>query len=442
MVTRPADADNLLSGPETVVWDSINQRYLVSNMYTPYNIVAIDLDGNYSVFSSDLNWPHGMTIVGDTLFVTVNEDAQGGVVGLDLSTGARVFEQFNPGWYNSLIGLTADTSGWLYISHGPSQVHRMRITDGDWHTVLSGVAMPNGSHFDAHSNRVLVPAESFQDVIHVIDAAGYALSTLPVQYGRYSCITEDQRGNFYISAFWEGEVFRFDDSLNNRELVALGTGPEGICFNKHHSTLVVPNLALDVIAFYPLDVDLWFTGGSEADWVPFEAHFEGHATGLITEWWWDFGDGESAVGAAPSHTYVVPGHYDITMRAITDGGDTLSRVYPRYVHALADTVWAEFSTGPGGTVEVVINACNSVPLAQMIIPVEYSGDLNLAFDSYTTVGCRTDGFGEKTIIDHDTSANQLAFRFTPRPRGSPLHMPAGTGPLFKLTFHPVRPGVL
>jgi hypothetical protein len=86
-------------------------------------------------------------------------------------------------------------------------------------------------------------------------------------------------------------------------------------------------------------------------------------------------------------------------------------------------------------VEIVVWATNTIPLGRILLPVEYSGDLNLVYDSYSTEGCRTDGFGEKDLIDHDPVSKTIGFQFTPRPGGPPLYMAAGTGPIVKLNFY-------
>ncbi len=78
-----------LANPETVIYDFANERYLVSNMSNG-NIVAIDKDGSYTVFNSELSSIYGMTIVDNTLYVSSNDPARDGIVGFDLTTAQQV----------------------------------------------------------------------------------------------------------------------------------------------------------------------------------------------------------------------------------------------------------------------------------------------------------------------------------------------------------------
>lgn len=48
--------------------------------------------------------------------------------------------------------------------------------------------------------------------------------------------------------------------------------------------------------------------------------------GVIVLYDWNFGDGESAAGARPTHTYAAPGTYDVTLRVTDDRGRTAETV--------------------------------------------------------------------------------------------------------------------
>ena len=80
-----ARAQSLYNNPESVVYDSVRNRYLVSNVGGG-NIVQVNSDGSTSYFSTVLTRTLGMVIIGDTLYVA---DITG-VVGFDLSTSQRI----------------------------------------------------------------------------------------------------------------------------------------------------------------------------------------------------------------------------------------------------------------------------------------------------------------------------------------------------------------
>jgi len=54
----------------------------------------------------------------------------------------------------------------------------------------------------------------------------------------------------------------------------------------------------------------------------------------ITDWAWDFGDGQGGVGQAPTHVYNSPGVYDVALTVSSDSGSNLL-VKPGYVHVTA-----------------------------------------------------------------------------------------------------------
>jgi PKD repeat protein len=75
-----------------------------------------------------------------------------------------------------------------------------------------------------------------------------------------------------------------------------------------------------------------FTGCATADEAPFMVSFSNQSSGNITGYLWDFGDGSSSIEKAPSHTYVLPGYYEISLSVTgPDGSDTLARADCVYV---------------------------------------------------------------------------------------------------------------
>ncbi|UCC44504.1 MAG: PKD domain-containing protein [Candidatus Zixiibacteriota bacterium] len=431
-------AQNLIGNPETVVWDSSHNRYLVSEMGPPNNIVEIDEFGSHRVFFEDTYFHHAMTIVGNTLYAACNRNQMGGIVGIDLDTREVVFENLQTAWLNWTNGVAADTSGYLYFTFGASSFYRMRLSDGQTTLRSAGqITVPNGLHFDSLRNRILICAELNQPGIWEYDVSNDSLFKLSLFTKRYSCMTEDQAGNFYTSVFFDNQVLRYDSSLSgSSEIVATGDGPEGICFNKLHSTLVVPNLNLNTIEFIPMDVDLWMTADTLVGPPPLAVQFVGASAEEIVEWSWVFGDAGTASVADPSHVYETGGLYDITMRAVTVSGDTLVRVYPNHVSVLSDSLWAgetEVARSPGEAA-LVIYARNNLPLSELVIPIEFSGSVDLTFDSVSTAGCRSEGFEVVDQVDYDPEARQIAFRMRPRDYGSPLYVNPGSGPVLKMYF--------
>jgi PKD repeat protein len=88
-----------------------------------------------------------------------------------------------------------------------------------------------------------------------------------------------------------------------------------------------------------------FTATPESGFPPLVVTFNGTASsspnGVIVEYEWLFGDGESAGGASVTHTYVAKGIYDVTLEVRDEAGKTDART--RSVQALNRAPIARFS---------------------------------------------------------------------------------------------------
>ena len=127
---------------------------------------------------------------------------------------------------------------------------------------------------------------------------------------------------------------------------------------------------------------------SDTAWgnVPLDIEFTGSSDLTVINWIWDFGDGDSSFVQSPHHTYTSPGRCDVTLQVIAGEG---VRTYTatNYITALADSMTAPNVQGePGSQVMVEIVANNTVPIRRVVIPVEYSGSLDLTVDSFSTAG--------------------------------------------------------
>lgn len=67
------------------------------------------------------------------------------------------------------------------------------------------------------------------------------------------------------------------------------------------------------------------------------------ASGVITAWEWDFGDGNTSTNSNPSHTYLSPGQHQVKLKITTDGGcqDSITKTIIVYYLPIA-----QFETTP------------------------------------------------------------------------------------------------
>ncbi|MDH4035465.1 MAG: DUF362 domain-containing protein, partial [candidate division Zixibacteria bacterium] len=169
--------------------------------------------------------------------------------------------------------------------------------------------------------------------------------------------------------------------------------------------------------------------------VPLEVGFEATSLLSVNSWEWDFGDGGSSTTPSATHTYENPGLYDVTVSVDSDG-DTRTRTKHRYIAALADTLAAStFDLPIGGNIELVINGANVLPLNSITIPVEFSGTLDLQYDSMSVAGCRTEFFEDVQILHYSPVGKKLTLQLQTSSNYPGLQ--AGTGSVVKLHFHTV-----
>ncbi|MFQ6007722.1 MAG: M43 family zinc metalloprotease [Candidatus Zixiibacteriota bacterium] len=177
---------------------------------------------------------------------------------------------------------------------------------------------------------------------------------------------------------------------------------------------------------------LLFTADSTVGWVPLDVTFKGSSMYNVEAWIWQFGCGHSdtTVFDTITHTYEIPGMFDVTL-SIDTGGDTLTLRRQNYVSVLADSLIGQDTVGSRlMEVAVTVYARNNVPLDFIMIPFEFYGTMDLEYDSFSTVGCRTDFFDNKTYVHYDPSND----RFTLKLQSSLSDLPPGEGAVAKLYF--------
>ncbi len=440
-LAAPLDAQDL-SKPETIVWDSAHSRYLVSNWNTG-DIVQIDLDGSYTLFSDGVQSAAGMHIIGDSLFVASNFTAQQGIAIFSLTTAQQI-GYFKPTGMQFANSICSDTSGYLYVSDTQTnRIYRVLLPTGVSSTLCNSITLPNGIFFDRRNNRLLVASNASGSPLWEVSTSTGAVSAATTFAGEFDGMDEDNMHNLYVSWSGAGLVYRFDSTLaGTPTLLRSGHNqPEGICFNRQHSVLGIPNMFAHTVALIPYDVDVWAEIDTSTGWVPLDVTFKGRSAYAGVSYEWDFGDGETATGDSIVHRYDDGGNFDVTVRAITPSGDTATRIYPRQIVALADSVWADSTVidTHTGKVAITISGRFSTALRELTIPVTYAGSLSLLLDSVSLAGCLTSFFDTVYEQHANPSARQSTYRLIAREYGAPLYIAANRGPVLRLYFQTVFP---
>ena len=256
MISIVCLSQNLLNNPESVVYDSVYQHYLVSNCGDG-SIVEIDNSGQQSYFNTQLTVSVGMHIVGDTLFVSSDEGVYSGVVGFLLSTGEMVFH-VNIAEKQLLNDITSDLAGNLYVTDSDAnRIYKVRINDMTYTTFVNyGLGWPNGIMYDMPNNRLLVLSCGLPNrPLLSVNLEDSTVSTV-VNTGTNANdgITADNNGNTYFASWTTGKVYRYDETFTNPpEVVSSGhSRPADIFFEKQSNILAVPNTNSNTVDFIQL----------------------------------------------------------------------------------------------------------------------------------------------------------------------------------------------
>jgi len=230
----------LLNNPESVVYDSLRDRYLVSNWNTGH-MVQIDSDGVQDYFIISQHCYAGLHIKGDSVYVACRGE---GVRGFDLETG-QLFLDVDIPESNVANDITSDNSGYLYVSDpNVHRIFKVRISDGQYSIfVESGVSVPNGIIFDEPHNRLLLVSARNVAPVQAISLVDSSVSTI-VNTGIsiLDGLTADGRGNFYFSAWSTNSVYRYDSTFTNppEQISTHAPEPADIFYNVHDDVIAVP----------------------------------------------------------------------------------------------------------------------------------------------------------------------------------------------------------
>jgi len=274
--------------PESVVYDSVNDRYLISNTGSG-DIIAVPRDNptNMSLFVLGTNsgWVSmkGIIIIGNTIWCACTFDASIGykeaLVGRDLNDGAITHTiDFPSGDF--INDVTADASGNIYLS-GNSVIYQVdpNTSPATITTLLTSTNAYNGLYFDDANNRLLFTDDSPSNgaQISAMDMSDNSTSVLfasPAGVEWCDGLTMDHLGNIYYSV-WStpNQVMRYNP---NTEIVdEASTGFNGVPHAGaadifYHDLSDVPGkVSTSMNSVGTLVVPNFGTGGNDFGWVDF-----------------------------------------------------------------------------------------------------------------------------------------------------------------------------
>ncbi len=238
-----------LSAPESIVFDTANNRYFISNNGSN-EILARDAGGNLTVFTNAISsGPHGLEIVGNTLFACDGSS----VKGFDLTTAASVMN-LNLG-ATFMNGICSDGSNYLYATDfSAKKVFKINIAAQTFTTFVTGLAKsPNGIIYDGANQRVVwVTWGTNAPIMQATLADSAVTQVVATTLGNCDGIVRDNDGNYFVSAWGGQSVYEFDSSFTAAP-VAVITGlnnPADIYYNLANDSLVSPNAGNNTVTFH------------------------------------------------------------------------------------------------------------------------------------------------------------------------------------------------
>jgi flagellar hook capping protein FlgD len=257
LVVSTSKGQNLLDNPESIVYDSLNERYIVSN-WGNGAIVQINSDGDQSYFNTDIMNQYkvaGLYRYGDTLLAASGDGIDAGITGFNINSGEQLFHIILPdvGLPNDI---TSDINGIIYVTdYWDDKIYRI---ENRVPSVLidQGIDHPNGIYYDKSNHRLLVLSVTGPGTpILGIDINTLTISTVVTTgLSGMDGITRDNENNYYISE-WTGDAILKYDSLftNPPEVFSSGhIDPADIYYNKVLNILCVPNFHSNSIDFVQL----------------------------------------------------------------------------------------------------------------------------------------------------------------------------------------------
>ncbi len=250
------NAQNLLNGPEGLTWDSAHQRYLTAN-YSDNNVIAIDFQGNQSVFVQGTNQPLGVLAYDGVLYVTGNNPPT--LYAFDLETAENLF---SVGIDNclALAELCTDEIGFLYIADQGGKVHRFNLDTQESEIWLeSGLpGSPQGVVFDRENQRVVVAGYGSSSPIKAYSIEDQTATTLISSTpGQFIQMNMTANGKIYLCSWNGNRVFWFQPGVVD-ELQVLSqavTRPSGIYANVSTNMIAVMSFESSQIYYFPLSFE-------------------------------------------------------------------------------------------------------------------------------------------------------------------------------------------
>lgn len=165
--------------------------------------------------------------------------------------------------------------------------------------------------------------------------------------------------------------------------------------------------------------------------VPLDVHFTDLSPNGPTSWDWRFGDGATSALQDPSHTYVDPGVYTVSL--LIDEPNGLGEEHLKhYIWAQADTLLmdsVEVYKGQQAVVPVYLN--NTAVVKEIKFSFTTANSVGVKFDSVSIHGLRPDGLLNRSYTGYSSGSQNFEITLS-RPTSGGGYLPPGNGPIMNI----------
>ena len=236
------------NGPESVDYDPESKLYLVSNS-SAGSILSYDaVNDVLDIFVSGVgSGPHGLEVVGEEVFVC---------------SGARL-KAYNLVSQQQTVNVNLNASFANGITHKGNEVfvtdflgkdiYRYNIISGNFNLYTENLPnTPNGIFYDDIEDRLLVVCWGNNAPIYEINMADSSYTIVAnTSLGNCDGIAMDNNGDFYVSAWSNNAVSKFNSDFSNGSTVVVPnmSNPADIYYNRTTDTLAIPNSGNNTVVF-------------------------------------------------------------------------------------------------------------------------------------------------------------------------------------------------
>ena len=246
-----ASAQNF-SKPESVQYDTLNNRWLVGNVNSNSVQMYSPMSGTLTPFCSGMtSGPYGIEILGNVLYCCDGSRVRG----YDLNNGNEVFNlNLNAQFLN---GITNDGNGHLFVTDfSVKKIYRVNVITNEFNLMATTVKTPNGIYYDGGNNRLVFATWGGNAEVQALSLADSSVTTLiATTIGNIDGIIRDQQGNWYISSWSPQGLYRIAQDFSN-PLDTLMTGftqPADLGINEAGDSIGIPNSGFqNNVVFYAI----------------------------------------------------------------------------------------------------------------------------------------------------------------------------------------------